>query len=55
MIQAYNGHDPFADARAVGKPPGRATYSRIAPDPSTLPVLTPEAFDAMFPGKRVRG
>jgi hypothetical protein len=51
-IAAENGADPFAPPKPALQPPQRQYEHGHIPDPSKLPVLTPGAFDAMFPGKR---
>jgi hypothetical protein len=53
MIRAQQGLDPFGSTQSTpitDKPNGKAT--RHIPSPDKLPVLTPAAFDAMFPGKK---
>lgn len=52
MLQAMQGLNPFAPAGQQQPEPSAATGKvRYVPSPDKLPPLTPEAFDAMFPGK----
>ena len=59
MVQAMQGIDPFSDGSETPKLKG--PKARHIPPPDKLRPLTPEIFDAMFPGrvadggKRVKG
>jgi hypothetical protein len=48
MVQAMQGMDPFADGLSTKLQGPKARY---VPPPSNLRPLTPEIFDAIFPGK----
>lgn len=49
MVQAMQGVNPFAAPSHA--PQASNGKVRHVPSPEHLPPLTPEAFDAMFPGK----
>ena len=53
--QLQQGQDPFALPKQL-QPPTKANGKlRRVPAPHTLQPLTPEVFDAMFPGKQFDG
>lgn len=55
MLMAMQGVDPWAEPQQPERRPPANGKVRSVPSPDKLPPLTPEAFDAMFPGRPSNG